>query len=184
MKPKLQKPIYFYNACNCLVDYAVLEKANVWYSKDVVFSKRKIYLHGNYPCVSIFDEKLHVHRLILSFTLQRKLDNNEYVHHIDHNKLNCSINNLELMSVSAHQSLHNKGKFLSPEHKSKISDKNKLRKGTKHKKGRSDVTSKMVYDLKIKGMSFNKISNELKLDFKCTKQRYNDFIHDNPELIK
>ena len=41
-----------------------------------------------------------------------------------------------------------------------------------------------IYDLKNKGYSFNKISQMLNLDLGCVKQRYNDFIHDNPELLE
>ncbi len=41
-----------------------------------------------------------------------------------------------------------------------------------------------IYDLKNKGYSFNKISQMLNLDWGCVKQRYNDFIHDNPELLE
>ena len=43
---------------------------------------------------------------------------------------------------------------------------------------------KAVYDLKTKGYSFNQISKMLNLDWGCVKHRYDDFIHDNPELLK
>ena len=42
----------------------------------------------------------------------------------------------------------------------------------------------MVYDMRISGMSFNKISKMLELDWGCVKQRYEDFIHDNTELLE
>lgn len=47
------------------------------------------------------------------------------VHHIDHNPLNNSIYNLELIEQHKHRSEHNKGKILSEEHIRKISEANK-----------------------------------------------------------
>ena len=47
------------------------------------------------------------------------------VHHIDHNPLNNSIYNLELIEQHKHRSEHNKGKILSEETRKKISESNK-----------------------------------------------------------
>lgn len=41
-----------------------------------------------------------------------------------------------------------------------------------------------VYKMRIAGFSFNQISLYFRLDWGCVKQRYEDFIHDNPELQK
>ena len=46
------------------------------------------------------------------------------IHHIDGNKLNNSIYNLELVNHKKHVSEHNKGKILSEEHIRKISEAN------------------------------------------------------------
>ena len=46
------------------------------------------------------------------------------------------------------------------------------------------ISAEQVYNLKLQGYSFNKISQTLGLDWGCVKQRYEDFIHDNPELLK
>ena len=47
------------------------------------------------------------------------------IHHIDGNKLNNSIYNLELVNHKKHVSEHNKGKILSEEHIRKIIEANK-----------------------------------------------------------
>jgi len=57
--PKKQERLIFDNSCNCLFDKGVLEKAMLWWSEERILKKnRKIYMHGNYPAVSIFNEKL------------------------------------------------------------------------------------------------------------------------------
>lgn len=63
MTLKIQKKIEFDNECKCLVDYSELEKAILWYQKKPSLSKKKIYLHGRYPAVSIHNEKIHVRRV-------------------------------------------------------------------------------------------------------------------------
>ncbi|MEB6231413.1 hypothetical protein [Mammaliicoccus sciuri] len=51
-----QKPIEFNNVANCIVDYRELEKAILWIQDKPTLSKKKIYMHGHYPCVSIHDK--------------------------------------------------------------------------------------------------------------------------------
>jgi hypothetical protein len=46
------------------------------------------------------------HRYVLEKALGRKLQENEIVHHIDHNKLNNDISNLKIMTRSEHMKLH------------------------------------------------------------------------------
>lgn len=54
---KSQKRIEFINDCNCIVDYNELEKAIIWYQQKPTSRLRHIYLHGNYPAISINTEK-------------------------------------------------------------------------------------------------------------------------------
>lgn len=49
------------------------------------------------------------HRILMELILGRKLRMDEVVHHKDHNKLNNRINNLEVMKLSDHNSLHHAG---------------------------------------------------------------------------
>tara|TARA_R110000851_G_C12799304_1_gene537273 strand:- start:8 stop:442 length:435 start_codon:yes stop_codon:yes gene_type:complete len=134
MKPKIQRPIVFNNTSNCIVDYLELEKAILWYQKEPSKSKKKIYLFGFYPAVTIKKEKIHVHRLLMMYWEGRLLKRKEYCHHKNHNKLDCTKSNIEIINASLHQSMHNKGKKISEEHKECIRKSNKKRIGTTYKK--------------------------------------------------
>lgn len=112
MTPLTQKPIKFINKANCIVDLDLLERACLWYSKQPLCSKKIIALQGNYPCVAIYHQKVHIHRLLMGYVANRKLLSSEYVHHKNRNKLDCRIENLQILSIQEHQSLHNKGKVI------------------------------------------------------------------------
>lgn len=180
---KNQKKITFINDCNVVVDYSELEKAVLWYAAHPVQSEKHIYMHGEYPAVSIGKSKLHIHRLLMMFWLNCIIPSSFCVHHIDGNKMNAQMNNLAVVNVSIHQSAHNKGKKLSESHKQKIRESNHLRKGKRHKY-KINVSPKTVFELKNNGYSFNQISKMLNLDWGCVRQRYQDYIHDNPELLE
>ena len=174
---KNQKKIVFINSCNCLVDYDLLEKAMLWYSDKPLYSQRFIYMHSKYPAVSIYDKKIHIHRLLMMYKLQSDINENLYVHHKDGNKLNAQLYNLELIDSKKHQSIHNKNKKLSAKHRRKISEANKKRKGIKIKK-RVDMPHLQEY---IKqGLSINKISKIYGCDWSTVKNR----IYENPELLE
>lgn len=81
----------------------------------------KTYKEGGYLCRYIggYNKKGNVkeHRYIMEQYLGRKLNVDEIVHHIDGNKLNNKISNLEIMTRSEHSRLHrlkelNAGKVL------------------------------------------------------------------------
>lgn len=129
-----QKPIEFNNVANCIVDYRELEKAILWIQDKPTLSKKKIYMHGYYPCVSIHDKKYHVHRLLMMYWLGRKLETNEHVHHINENKLDSSKGNLEVLDSFTHLSNHLTGREFTEKHKEGISKANKNRKGIKYKR--------------------------------------------------
>ncbi len=50
----------------------------------------------------------HMHRVVMELHLGRALESTEVVHHIDGNKWNNDISNLEVMSQADHVRLHNK----------------------------------------------------------------------------
>jgi len=179
MKPKNQKKIVFENTCECIVDYELLEKAILWYSNDNVFSKRKIYMHGRYPAISIYKEKIHIHRIILMYLNKEKINRSIVCHHKNGDRKDCSINNIELMSSTLHAKHHNKGKKLSKIHKLKISEANRKRKGIKiRRKYNIDIS-----DLKIyleSGMSINSIAKIYGCDWSVIKKR----IIENPEILE
>lgn len=53
------------------------------------------------------------HRHVMSLVLGRWITSKELVHHIDHNKSNNEITNLEIMTRSEHSSIHNPKKVLT-----------------------------------------------------------------------
>ena len=177
MKPNIQKPLKFINKCNCIVDYDLLEKAILWFAKDVIFEVKSITMYGKYPCVSIYNDKIHIHRLLKYYTEKRILKRTEYVHHLDGNKLNASIDNLQIVQGSQHQSIHNKNKTLSAEHRNKISKANRNRKDIKIKK-RICMPNLAEY-IKM-GYSINKIAKIYGCDWSTVKRR----MYENPELLE
>ena len=176
---KIQKKIEFLNDCNCLVNYKLLEKAIKWYSNKPVARIKHIYLYGKYPAVSIYEQKIHIHRLLIMYFTKRDLESNIYVHHIDGNPLNNLEINLEIMEASKHQSLSNKGKQLSGSHKNKIGEANKKRVGTKYKE-RVHIPISELKELLNKKISINKIAKHFNCDWSTIKNR----IYENPELLK
>lgn len=184
MTLKTQRPIVFHNLCDCIVDYQILEKAILSYAQKPVQRNKKIFLHGKYPGVSIGQEKLHVHRLIGMY-IYNELDQEKYIyHHKNGNRLDARVENIVPMQQTDHAILHNKGKGLSLATRLAIIERNKRRKGIRTTPKRPDVTKEMVYQMHSSGMSFNAISKAVSLDWDCVKQRYVDFLHDSPELLK
>ena len=176
-----QKKIEFVNDCNAIVNYGELKKAILWYSPKPTARVKHIYMHGIYPAISIYEEKMHIHRLLMTYWLQCKLPSNYYVHHIDENKLNALQNNLLLVFSSTHQSKHNKGKRVSDETRKLIAYANKKRKGKRQKKHRQDVSTQIVINMKNSGMSINAIALKLGCDWSTVNARIQDF--ENPELL-
>lgn len=176
MRPLSQQRLEFINKCNCIVDYELLEKAMIWLSTSTLKKKRVIYLHAKYPCVSIYDRKIHIHRLLKSYQLKRSLKREEYVHHKDENKLNAMLSNLEIQPMSDHQSLHNSGKVLSSAHRFKISEANRKRKGVNTKK-RTDITIEGINEMLNKGLNISDISKH----FNCGWSTIKKIIHEKTE---
>lgn len=174
---KTQKKLKFINKCNCIVDYNLLEQAMLWYSDKPLYSQRVIYLFGKYPAVSIYEKKIHIHRLLIMYSLKSDFNKNLYVHHKDGNKLNAKLENLELIEKEKHQSHHNKGKILTENHKQKIAKANKKRKGIKIKKR---VNMPKLKEYINKGYSINKIAQIYNCTWDTVKRR----IYENPDLLE
>jgi hypothetical protein len=179
---KVQKKIHFINDCNAKVDYDELEKSILWYSNRPTASIKHIYMFGSYPAVSIHDEKIHIHRILMMYWLGCKIPNEYVVHHIDENKMNALKENLSLVFASTHLSNHNKGKVLTPSQRAIIIVNNHKRKGIKKNKYRKDVSLKQIIDLKSQGLSINKIAQELHCDWTTIRARLQE--NDNPELLQ
>lgn len=143
-----QKPIEFVNTCGAILRTLELECAVLWWSRKPVARLKKVFLHGNYPAVAIHKEKIHVHRLILSWHLGRRLTRTEYVHHRNENKLDARVENLQLMAEADHQSHHNKGKVVSQETRRKLTESNKRNWSTKWKHRRIYENPEFIQSLK------------------------------------
>ena len=80
--------------------------------KDIC-KKGYVVLHfRNWP--GIGTKRMYEHRFVMEQKLGRKLLTSELVHHIDKNKQNNDLNNLELTDIKKHQIEHLKGKKRPP----------------------------------------------------------------------
>lgn len=179
MTVKEQKKISFVNECGCIVEEEDLAKAILWYQTHPTLSKKKIYMHGDYPAVSIGHVKIHVHRLLMQYWLGIRLPFHASVHHINENKLDACKENLSVVINSAHNSNHNKGRIFQDEHRKKISEANKKRREIKIKK-RHNIPNYQLKDLLNFGFSINYIAKLYKCDWSTIKSR----IYENPELLE
>lgn len=112
----------FKNEAKAMFSPVDLKWAILWYAGKPVAPTKKIFMYGRYPAVSIYGEKIHIHRLLMMNWEQRDLEPKEYVHHIDGDPLNSLYDNLEIQSSSEHQSQANKGRKQTPAHVAKRID--------------------------------------------------------------
>lgn len=83
---------------------------------------------GGYFWVGLYKNKkrnhMPIHRLVYNAFIDKKLEKDECIHHIDKNKTNNNVNNLSMMPISTHISKHGKGKIISDEHKDRLRECN------------------------------------------------------------
>jgi len=107
---KRQEQIIFDNTCGCIVDEELLSRALIWYADGYPLrTERMIYLQNGYPTVSKGGMQVPVHRLIAMYTQREKIASSMACHHVDGNMLNASVDNLDVMPLGHHASLHRKG---------------------------------------------------------------------------
>lgn len=79
---------------------------NPMYGKKPANYKGGHLTSDGYRCLIINNRKVREHRYIMEKHLDRKLLDNEDVHHIDGNKINNNINNLQVIEHGEHKRLH------------------------------------------------------------------------------
>lgn len=133
-----QKQIEFNSPAEVLFDLEDLKKAIIWYANGKPVCRLKhVYLHGRYYAVSIYEKKIHIHRLLMMYWLKSDLQRNEYVNHINGNKFNNLKENLEVLSASIHQRITNKGRKQTPDWiKKRIEKTSKAKRVKKYSKNK------------------------------------------------
>ncbi len=67
-----------------------------------------VFWDKEHPLATKGRGKVYLHRHLKSLQLDRWLTSAEHVHHIDHNKLNNSLDNLEIIGHGEHSRFHNR----------------------------------------------------------------------------
>jgi len=175
----VQRRMVFDNQCDCQVDESVLEQAMLWIAERPQCSKKRIFMFGKYPAVSIHGKKYHIHRLVKMYLEKHLIASSIVVHHKDDNRLNAMPYNLEMLTDKEHGSHHNAGKTLSDDHRRKIGLAGRRRKGIKMTKSvRIDLDE--LKEKLASGTSINKCAKHFNCDWSTIKRR----IHENPELLE
>lgn len=112
-------------------------------------------MNNRYKQTKVNGKKELLHRKIMSDFLGRPLLRNEYVHHVDHDKMNNDISNLKIVSPSQHGLEHTKHPIIK---NCEVCEK--LYKPAKTKRLRQKTCSlecrKKLLSIKIKSFYLNK----------------------------
>lgn len=156
----------FVNECSCIVDYSVLEKAIIeeCNRRNIVPKNTyKIYNYRGYAGISLKHDKISIHRIIGKYMVGFDFGSNISVHHIDKNKFNNDISNLQVIRKDLHTKEHNIVQYVSKDYMRDYGNR------MKDIISRKDVTREKVLVLRRKGLTIKQIANELK----CGKNTVN-----------
>ncbi len=158
----------FDNACDCIVDYEVLEKAIIeeCNRRNVIPKENyKIYLYRGYAGISIKHDKVSVHRLIGKYMVGFDLPSDISVHHIDGNKMNNDISNLQVIRKDLHTKQHYIVQYVSKEYMKGYGRR------MREKVRRNDVTYEEVKRLRTKGLTIPEIASRLNCGYNTVCRR-------------
>jgi hypothetical protein len=63
-------------------------------------------MKNGYKAMVVEGRKIYVHRYVVEQSIGRKLEKNEHVHHLNHDKLDNRIENLKILSPQEHSRYH------------------------------------------------------------------------------
>lgn len=78
---------------------------HLWGNKNKLWKGGSLNKRG-YMCICVGGRKIYLHRYVMECFLGRKLKKWEIVHHIDGNKSNNNLENLEVMVSANHRRFH------------------------------------------------------------------------------
>ena len=158
----------FINECNCIVDYKILEKSIIEECKRrniVPKDSYKIYMYRGYAGISLKHYKVSVHRIIGKYMVGYNLGSEIHVHHIDGNKLNNNVSNLQVINNELHIKEHHIEQYVSDKHKRNFGNR------AKELISRKDVTKEKVKELRERGLTIPEIAKELKCGYNTVCRR-------------
>ena len=148
----------FINSCNCIVDYNILEKAIIAECDRRGIKPKnsyKIYDYRGYAGISLKHNKESVHRIIGKYMVGFNFDKNIHVHHLDGNKMNNSVSNLQVIRNDLHFKAHDVHKYIPEDYKRSFGER------MRPIVSRTDVTKENVTELRKIGLTIQEIAKKL-----------------------